>query len=98
MQVCRQYYLCLKLATQLTTQWAGLLITTSFGRGHDTVGNPHRAQMYKFEIFRAQIVQFELFELIFLFELDKQFPVEQFEARRAIRADSTSVRSTLSPS
>ena len=40
------------------------------GRGDDTVGNPHRAQMS----------QFELFELILLLKLDKQFPVEQFEA------------------
>ena len=29
--------------------------------------------------------------------LDKQFPVEQFEAGRAIRADGTSVSSTLPP-
>ena len=36
----------------------------------DTVGNPHR----------AQISQFEMFELILLLKLDRQFPVEQFEA------------------
>ena len=40
------------------------------GRGGDTVGNPHRAQIYRFE----------LFELIPLFKVDKQFPLEQFEA------------------
>ena len=40
------------------------------GRGDDAVGNPDR----------AQISQFELFELILLLKLDKQFPVEQFEA------------------
>ena len=45
------------------------------GRPHiggedDAVGNPHR----------AQISQFEFFELILLLKLDKQFPVEQFEA------------------
>ena len=40
------------------------------GRGDDAVGNPHRAQIYKFEPF----------ELILLLKLDKQFPVEQFEA------------------
>ena len=45
-------------------------IAVYFGRGDDTVGNPHR----------AQISQFELFELILLLKLDKQFPVEQFEA------------------
>ena len=41
-----------------------------FGRGDDMVGNPHR----------AQIIKFELFELILLLIVDKQFPVEQFEA------------------
>ena len=40
------------------------------GRGDDTVGNPHRAQIY----------QFELFEPILLLKLDKQLPVERFEA------------------
>ena len=42
----------------------------NFGRGDDTVGNPHRAQIY----------QFELFELILALKLGKQFSVEQFEA------------------
>ena len=48
-----------------------------FGRGGDTVGNPHRAQNYRFELFeraedavgdprRAQIPQFEFFELKFI--------------------------------
>ena len=40
------------------------------GGGDDTVGNPHRARSS----------QFELFELILLLKLDKQFPVERFEA------------------
>ena len=40
-----------------------------FGRGDDTVGNPHRAQMS----------QFELFELVLLLKLDRQSPVEQFQ-------------------
>ena len=40
------------------------------GRGDDKVGNPHR----------AQISQFELFELILLLKLDENFPGEQFEA------------------
>ena len=52
-----------------------------FGRGDDTVGNPHR----------AQISQFELFELVLLLELDKTVP------RRAIRGSSISVSSTLPP-
>ena len=39
------------------------------GRGNDTFGNPHR----------AQISQFELFELVLLLKLDKQLPVEQLE-------------------
>ena len=40
------------------------------GRGGDTLGNPHRAQIY----------QFELFELILCVNLDKQLSIEQFEA------------------
>ena len=40
------------------------------GRGDDTVGNPHR----------AQICQFELFGRILLLKLDKQLHVEPFEA------------------
>ena len=43
---------------------------TGLGRGDDAVGNPHRAQSYRFE----------LFELTLLSKLDRQFPVEQFEA------------------
>ena len=35
-----------------------------------SVGNPHRAQIY----------HFVFFELILFLELDKQLPVEQFEA------------------
>ena len=54
-----------------------VVTSTSLGRGNDTVGNPHR----------AQISQLELFELILLLKLDKQFPVEQFEA--------TATRSTV---
>ena len=38
-------------------------------RGDATVGNPNRAQIYKFE----------LFEFIILFKLAKQFSIEQFE-------------------
>ena len=39
-------------------------------KGDDTVGHPHR----------AQILQFELFELTLLLKLDKQLSIEQFEA------------------
>ena len=48
----------------------GVDALADFGKGDDTVGNPHR----------AQISQFELFELILLLKLDKQLPVEQLEA------------------
>ena len=48
--------------------WGGRAACT--GRGDDTVGSPHR----------AQICQFELFERILLLKLDKRFPVEHFEA------------------
>ena len=51
-----------------------------FGRGDDTVGDPHRARNYKVEAFRAQISRFELFELILLLRLVKRLPVERFEA------------------
>ena len=65
------------------------------GRGHaegseggdDAVGNPRR----------AQIARFELFELVLLWKLDKQFPVERFEASRTIRGSSISVSSALPP-
>ena len=40
------------------------------GRGDDTVGNPYR----------AQISQFELFQLILSSKLNKHFPVERLEA------------------
>ena len=48
---------------------AGCGGTPTIGRGDDTVGNPPR----------AQISQFELFELILLLNLDKHFSIEQFE-------------------
>ena len=48
----------------------GILRILTSGRGDDTVGNPHR----------AQISQFELFELILSLKLDKRLPVEQSEA------------------
>ena len=66
---------------------ARALSDPNLGRGDDAVGNPPR----------AQIARFELFELILLLKLDKQLPVEQFDASRAIRADSTSVSSSLPP-
>ena len=46
------------------------LLLLSLRKGGCTVGNSHR----------AQISHFELFELIPLLKLDKQLPVEQFEA------------------
>ena len=45
-------------------------IAPSFGRGDDTIRSPRR----------AQIDQFELFEFILFLKLDKQLPVEPFEA------------------
>ena len=49
---------------------AAPLTPFSSGRGDDAIGNPHR----------AQISRFEFFELILLLKLDKRLPVEQFEA------------------
>ena len=45
------------------------IIFPHFRAWDDMVGNPHRAQTYKFE----------LFELIHLSKLDKQFSIEQSE-------------------
>ena len=66
-------------ALQRARRQKGGALSPLLGRGDDTVGNPHRIQIY----------QFELFELVLLLlKLDKQFPVEQFEASRAIRGSS----------
>ena len=59
---------------------------------------PSSSSNFSIRAFRAQICKFELFELILLSKLDKQIPVEQCEASRAIRGGSTSVSSTLPPS
>ena len=59
-------YIYIYMSTETSTGQSPL-----FGRGEDTVGNPHRAQIY----------QFELFELILLLKLDKRFSIEQFEPR-----------------
>ena len=48
-----------------TLYWTRLV-----GSGDDKVGIPHQ----------AQISQFDLFEFIMFLKLDKQFPVDQFEA------------------
>ena len=70
-----------------------------FGRGGgDALGNTPSSSNLSIRAFRAQIYQFELFELIFLVKLDKQFPVEQFKASRAIRGNSISVNSIIPPS
>ena len=54
-----------------------------FGKGDDTVGNPHR----------AQLVQFELFESCLLLELDKHFSIEQFEPTVSQSTVSSPLRS-----
>ena len=79
MYVCIYIYICIS--------WRS---AAAFGMGDDAVGNPHRAQLFH----RAQILQFDRFELILLLKLDKQFPVERFEASRAIRGSRISVSST----
>ena len=55
--------------------------STMVGTGGDTVGNPHR----------AQISQFEFFELVSLIEIRRTV------LYRAIRADCISVNSILPP-
>ena len=67
--------------------------------GHSEGGMIRLETLIELEIvnssFRTQISQFELFELILLLRLDRQLPVEQFEASRAIRGSIISVSSTL---
>ena len=47
--------------------------------GDDAVGNPQSSSNFSIRAVRAQISQFELFELILLLKLDKQLHLEQFE-------------------
>ena len=81
--ICRHRCMPVSLRMHTCTHALARSVTISppIGRGDDTVGNRHR----------AQISQFELFEMILLLKLDKQLPVEQFEA-------TVSVNSTLPPS
>ena len=66
----------------------------SFGRGDGAVGNPHRAQISQFELFELKYIWIRVFRAyILLLKLDEQFPVEQFE-----RGNSISVNSILPPS
>ena len=60
---------CRQLAVQRLVLVKVVVRREAFGRGDDTVGNPHR----------GQISQFELFELVLFLKLDKRFPVERFE-------------------
>ena len=71
-----------------------IAVVVLIGRGED-VGSPHRAQNLSIRAFRAQIVQFELFEFVLFLKLDKQLLVGRFEASRAIRGSSISVSSAL---
>ena len=77
MSVCRQGTFPLPLASSRASGVTSRKATgwcwdnrMKLGRGDDTVGNPHRAKIY----------QFELFELILLSKLDRRFPVERFAA------------------
>ena len=74
----------------------GRLVT--FGKGGGCGRKPSSSSNLSIRAFRAQAYQFVCFELILSLKLHRQLPVEQFEASRAIRADRTSVSSTLSPS
>ena len=55
--------------TRAASSSRSLRSSRKFGRGDDTLGHPHR----------AQISQLELLDLILLLTLDKLLPVEQFE-------------------
>ena len=58
----------------------------AFGRGDDTVGSPHRAQM--------NMSRLKFFELILSLVSDKQFPVERFLATVSQSTLSASPRAT----
>ena len=62
----------IRLIVRRTSKFASLndLKIPAIGRGDDRVGNPHR----------AQISQFEFFELVIWLKLGKRLPVERFEA------------------
>ena len=57
-------------------------------------GGRWKSSDFSIRAFRAQISRFELFELFLLLKVDKQFPVQRFEASRATRGGSISVSST----
>ena len=68
------------------------------GKGGWCGWKPSSSSDISIRALRAQIVQFEFLEFILSLKFDEQFPVEQFEASRAIRSSSISVSSTLPPS
>ena len=72
-------------------------IPACFRKGGCNGWKPPSSSIFSIRAFRAQICRFELFELVLLLKLDKQFPVERFEASRAIRGSGISVSSTLPP-
>ena len=58
----------------LDTYYIGVVL---IGRGDDSVWKPSWSSNFSF---RAQISQFELFELMLFLKLDEWLPVERFEA------------------
>ena len=75
--------------TRAVDWWRSAGQTPCLGRRDDTVLKPASSLNFSIRVFRV---------VPFLLKLDKQFPFEQFQASRAIRAESTSVSRTLSPS
>ena len=72
--VCMYIYIYIYICYTYVNRYIAALLANdgeclfTVGGGDDTAGSPHR----------AQIPQFELFELILLLEINKQFPVEQY--------------------
>ena len=62
---------------------------TLIGRGDDTVGNPHRAQICQFDVFELMFLSMRAFRVYPLVETRHTAPC------RAIRGSSISVSSTL---
>ena len=57
----------------------GFLDPAILGRGGDAVGSPRRAQIVQFELFELKFLNSVFFEIVLLVTLDTQFPIEQFE-------------------
>ena len=68
--LCYSSFMSLLVLSLFTSDFSRSAVRYICRKGDDTVENPHR----------ARISQFELVELILLLKVDKQLPVQRFEA------------------